>query len=66
MNGAQNGADNAGFGPNSEGLDVMLGRFQAWAKTRREKPGYGASEGDGSGDHLKENESDGRDARALL
>jgi hypothetical protein len=41
MNGAQRETSSPGTGPNGEDLDVVLGRFQNWAKTRRQIPAPG-------------------------
>jgi hypothetical protein len=38
MNGTPSRSGNSGIGPNAEDLDGVLGRFQDWAKTRRDQP----------------------------
>jgi hypothetical protein len=38
MNGAPNGPGNSDLEPNVEDLEGVLGRFQAWEKTRRDQP----------------------------
>jgi hypothetical protein len=35
MDVAQSGTESAGFSPKGEDLDVVMGRFQSWAKTQR-------------------------------
>ncbi len=45
MNGLSEGLGSSGSSPNGEGLDAVLGRFQNWAKARRQEP---ASKGETS------------------
>jgi hypothetical protein len=51
MNGAHSGPDASELGPNGEDLNSIMGRFQDWTKTRRDKPTakYGATTGFGRG-----------------
>jgi len=44
MDGAQTGTETSGLGPKADNLDVVLGRFQNWAKAQRIKPGKAAAQ----------------------